>query len=244
MKRIQNRIRNLVIFSFLLQCGFQAQAQVQHSGWLASFNTIKLDDKWSVHFDGQLRSSDAIEHVQTLLLRPGINYHFKKGMISGGYGFIHNRRSSAGVTGYLNEHRFWEQLILNTKLSRISTAHRFRFEQRFLPQPVITNGELKSDDFATAYRLRYFIRNVLPLVKQPQFSKGAFVALQNEVFLNTGDKSAVNGKFFDQNRFYAAVGYRLSPKVDVEAGYLNQYVEGRRGFTNNHIAQLALYTRL
>ncbi|WP_366206523.1 hypothetical protein [Flavihumibacter sp. CACIAM 22H1] len=35
------------------------------------------------------------------------------------------------------------------------------------------------------------------------------------------------------------------PSLDLEIGYLNQYVNGRgSAFTNNHVAQLAVYTRL
>ena len=69
-----------------------------------------------------------------------------------------------------------------------------------------------------ANRFRYFNRAIISLKKQKPFVKGAFAAVQNEVFLNIGDKSAVNGKFFDQNRLYLAAGYRFSPKFDGEIG--------------------------
>ena len=65
------------------------QAQQQHSGWLASFNTFSLNNKWSIHFDAQVRSTDELEHVQTLLLRPGVNYHInKKISVTAGYGLL------------------------------------------------------------------------------------------------------------------------------------------------------------
>jgi len=51
------------------------------------------------------------------------------------------------------------------------------------------------------------------------FTQGFFAALQNEVFVNIGDPSPVNGKFFDQNRAYLAVGYRWSRQFDLEMGY-------------------------
>jgi hypothetical protein len=69
--------------------------------------------------------------------------------------------------------------------------------------------------------------------------------LQNEVFVNIGDKSAVNGDIFDQNRAYGAPGYRFSSRFDAEMGYLNQYINGRNdAFSNNPIVQMAVYTRL
>jgi hypothetical protein len=55
----------------------------------------------------------------------------------------------------------------------------------------------------------------------------------------------VNNEIFDQNRLYLALGYRLRKSFDLEAGYLNQYINGRgKTFGNNHILQLAGYVRL
>ncbi len=220
-------------------------AQTQFSGWLASFNTIGLNKKLSIHFDAQLRSTDKLEQVGMLLLRPGLNYHFTKSFTAtAGYAFIDGRRAIGNVSGLLAEHRIWQQAIYSHKLGSIAVAHRGRFEQRFLPKTVVQNNELEADGYNQAYRFRYFIRNIVPLTKGPAFTKGVFLAVQDEVFLNTGDKSAVNGKTFDQNRLYGAIGYRLPGKVDLEAGYMNQYISGRSGFTNNHIAQIAVYKRL
>ncbi|MBD0351761.1 MAG: DUF2490 domain-containing protein, partial [Flavisolibacter sp.] len=95
--------------------------------------------------------------------------------------------------------------------------------------------------------LRYFIRNIVPLTKltkDASFSKGFFFALQDEVFGNVGNTKAVNGKFFDQNRLYGAFGYRLPYKIDVEAGYMHQYISTVSNHVNNHIVQLAVYKRL
>ena len=220
------------------------QAQNQHSGWLASFNTIGLHNKWSLHFDAQLRSTDELKNIQTLLLRPGINYHFAKNMSATlGYAFIPNRKTVDEITGYIMEHRIWEQFLISHKWKTLTTTHRVRLEQRFLPVAAAKNTALEVTGHVAAHRLRYFIRNVLPLQSSPAFSKGFFLALQDEVFLNIGNKKAVNGKTFDQNRFYAALGYRIH-KIDLEAGYLNQYIKTTTSATKNHIAQVAVYKRL
>jgi hypothetical protein len=109
------------------------------------------------------------------------------------------------------------------------------------------NGELqKQGDFFNA-RLRYFIRSIIPLKKGPgAFGKGMFAALQNEIFCNVANLDKVNGYVFDQNRAYAAIGYRISPKMDIETGYMNQYTKSSASKENtaNHILQLAFYTRL
>jgi hypothetical protein len=238
MRRFLFLIVTLFFFSF-------SNAQVHFSGWLASFNTFSLNKKLSLHFDGQLRSTDELANVQTILLRPGLNVHVSKSWtLTGGYAYIANRRTVGVLSELLPEHRIWQQAIFAQKLSNIAIAHRFRFEERFLSKSKIVENELEADGYDPAFRFRYFIRGILPLTAQTAFTKGPFFALQNEVFLNTGDKSVVNGKTFDQNRFYAAIGYRLPGKMDIEAGYLNQYSTTRASFVNNHIAQIAVYKRL
>ena len=223
---------------------FSAKAQTQRSGWIASFNTFRLDNKWSIYFDAQLRSTDKIKNVQTFLLRPGINYHFNKSVSATlGYAFVHNRRTSGSVTDYVTEHRVWEQLLASHKFKTVSTSHRLRLEQRFLPVTTVNNNELEVIDRVTAHRLRYFIRNLLPFQKGSAFSKGFFAALQDEVFLNIANKDVVNGKTFDQNRFYVALGYRIS-KIDLELGYMNQYTKTASGSITNNIGQFAVYKRL
>jgi hypothetical protein len=223
-----------------------ATAQSQFTGWVASFNTFKVGKKISIHADAQIRSTDEIKQVQTFLIRSGLNFHLnKKTTVTTGYAFISNKRTVSNVSGYAPEHRIWEQLLYNHKLKNIFVSHRFRLEQRFISKSIVVNNELKNDGAVYANRFRYFIRNILPLKKEATFTKGMFVALQNEVFVNFGNTSTVNGKFFDQNRLYLATGFRLNPKADMEIGYINQYVNGRGSqFTNNHVLQLATYIRL
>ena len=236
-----------LILSFLLSSlFFMAKAQSQFTGWTAIFNTFKTGKKTSIHADVQLRSTDEIKQVQTLLLRTGLNIHLsKKIIVTAGYAFIRNKRIINNVSGYAPEHRIWEQLIYNHKLKNIFIAHRFRIEQRFLSKSIVVNNTLINDGTLYANRFRYFIRNILPFKKEASFKKGMFGALQNEVFVNIGNTSNVNGAFFDQNRFYLALGYRMSAKADLEIGYMNQYVNGRGSqFINIHIIQLAGYLRL
>jgi uncharacterized protein DUF2490 len=152
-----------------------------------------------------------------------------------------------------------------------AVQHRLRLEQRYLPKPVVQDNTLKNDGFTYSGRLRYFARGVIPLsgkgsnksdnqipgragsgnsgqqdaAKPAAFEKGFFASVQNEIFANLGDPSAVNGKFFDQNRAYFSLGYRFSKQFDLEAGYMNQYIRGTGdNSTNNHILQLATYLRL
>jgi len=237
----------VTLFVFILTSFFlYSNAQSQFSGWFAAFNTIKINKKISIHADVQLRSTDEIKQIQTILLRTGLNYHVNKKLIlTAGYAYIKNKRIFTNVTAFAPEHRIWEQLLYNHKLKNIFVAHRFRIEQRFIGKSLVVNNQYSTDGYLYANRFRYFLRNVLPLKKQKGFKEGMYVALQDEVFLNFENTANVNGKTFDQNRFYVAIGYRLSPKADLEIGYMNQYVNGKgTQFTNNHILQIASYFRL
>jgi hypothetical protein len=226
----------LAIFLFL---GLQAFSQTtqQTSGWLFLLNSTKFSDKWGMHLDVQLRSHDDLDGVKNFLFRPGVTYYISKNSNATlGYLLASTFHQVEGAPDrHTAEHRIWEQYIITHKIKTVNLQHRFRLEQRFI--------DAGAED-VFAQRLRYFIRGVLPLGEAKEaFTKGAFVALQNELFFNVQNKSKLNDHFFDQNRAYGAVGYRFSKKVDVEAGYMNQTIKGASNNTMNNIIQLALYTR-
>ncbi len=243
MRSIQPAIL-LILFAHLFL--FSKSQSKAVNGWLLLYNTYKVSSSLTFYFDGQLRRSDQLKNVQTIILRPGIQYNFSKTINATlGYAFVENRRTIGSVSGFAPEHRIWEQVQVVHPVSFTMLLHRFRLEQRFISTSVIVNNELQTNGNTYANRFRYFFRDVIPFNGKKKFSKGVFAVLQNEIFINIGDKSVVNEKYFDQNRAYAALGFRFSPKFDLEAGYLNQYVSGRsKSFTNNHNIQVASYIRL
>lgn len=245
------KLQLLTIILLIVVAKLSAQTQHQNSGWFMLVNNTKFNEKWGLQFDFQVRSADNWEHTRNILIRPGITYFINKNQnVTLGYllaqtynpefdfidvspGVILNRTA--------NEHRIWEQYIINHKIKSVFATHRFRLEQRFVQRSMALPG-VEPDFFAQ--RFRYFFRLIQPLQKtEATFTKGAFVALQNEVFLNLQNKSELNNKVFDQNRAYLAAGYRFSKQFDIEAGYMNQATKGRTNNTVNNIIQLALYTR-
>ena len=216
-----------------------AQTQHQNTGWFLFLNNTKFNEKWGLQFDLQIRSADDWGHVRNTLVRPALQYFINKNSnVALGYLWQTTQVKQSGTDDYisLNEHRIFEQYIYNHKISSVFASHRLRVEQRFIER--IANEDLFSQ------RFRYFFRLIQPLQKtQPTFTKGAFVALQNEIFLNLQNKKELNNSVFDQNRAYLALGYRFSKKMDIEAGYMNQTVKGLANNTINNIVQLALYTR-
>ena len=235
-----------LLFIFTGSFIFRAGAQSQFSVWLATFATVKAGKKTSIHSDVQWRSTDQVKHMQTLLIRSGLNFHLgKQWTATAGYAFTYNRRNVSDVSGYAPEHRIWEQVMYQHKFNTMTLAHRLRLEQRFIGQSTVQNNELETDSYGYANRVRYFVRTITPFRPQNTFTKGIFGVVQEEVFLNFGNSDYTNGKTFDQNRIFLAIGYRLNATYDIEAGYMNQYSRGRGdAFTNNHILQLSANIRL
>ena len=67
-------------------------------------------------------------------------------------------------------------------------------------------------------------------------AKTPFIAIMNEVFLNFGKKIIYNT--FDQNRFFAGVGYQLTPHLNAQLGYMNifqQEASGNKYMSTNAI---------
>ncbi len=222
----------------MLGCAASAQTN-EASGWGAWFHTQKFSNKWGASFDGQFRSAHQGAYLKNVLLRPSVNYYFDKSKhLDLGYAYVAaNGRTAAGDKTFRPEHRIFQQFIVSHKAAtNTAVTHRFRLEQRFL-------GQTTTQPDVFAQRFRYFARAVIPLNKDAVFTRGSFVALQNEAFANVQNKAKINKHVFDQNRAYAAFGYRLSKMMDVETGYLNQYIKQAEAYTINHVIQIALYTR-
>ena len=230
-------IQKIILFTLIFSCasvGATAQSTQEQSGWIFFLNGTKFNNKWGMHLDVQLRTHDEWNGLKNFIFRPGLTYHLSSNQnITLGY-FL-------GTTTFdqntISEHRIWEQYIISHPALKGNLSHRFRLEQRFIP-------DAATDSNFFAQRFRYFIRHMQPLKpNEGTFTKGPFIALQNELFFNVQNKDKLNGKFFDQNRAYLAAGVRFSKKFDAELGYMYQFVDGRAINTSNNIVQLALYTR-
>jgi hypothetical protein len=207
----------------------------EHTYWGAWFGSTGLGDGWSITSDVQLRSSSDGDGLRNTLLRAGLTRALDaRNALTGGYAWI-GTHDNPGAD--LAEHRIWQQYVHGAAFGRAALTHRLRLEQRFVePSPGAARG--------FSQRLRYFARAVEPLQGEGPFQAGPFLALQNETFLTLQQASYTNGRLFDQNRAYVALGWRFERRFDVELGYLNQFVERRGRDTMAHVVQLAFYTRL
>lgn len=228
-----------------------AQTSTQFSGWFAEVARVELKNKFSLRIESQFRSTNEWQGLQQWLIRLGLNYDIKRNQIlTAGYAYFSTFRTVSGVSGYVPENRIWEQYVFepasNIKGHFIKFHNRVRLEQRFIGQPQNVIGQLETNSYVYAQRIRYLFRSIIPFAKTAtDFTCGTYITVQDELFFNFGDLSPVNGHSFDQNRIYFAVGYRFSPTIDWEIGYMNQFIQNSGAAkTSNNILQVATNIRL
>lgn len=208
-----------------------------YQNWYTYFGTMKLNNKWAVPFDVQLRIRDGISNKGQLLMRGGLQYSLtKQDHILLGYAYVPTY-SNASET-WLPEQRIFEQYIHKAK--KIDMTHRVRLEQRWVAQPSTPGSVHTIGDWRYGNRARYFNRTQRA-IKHKQATTPFYVALQDEIFLNLWGND-ISNLLFDQNRFLAAFGYQFNTKLKADIGYMNQLIQVTSGAkTMNHILHFSVF---
>ena len=213
-----------MIFTTFISKNVKGQNIEENLGsWWMYFGTHKFSEKYSLHYETQLRNYEIVSNFNQLLPRVGLNYHIDKNTsITAGYAWIPTQTSMGeGFDGDLvTENRIWQQFILKNKVGNINFRHRYRLEQRW-----IKLGE------ETKYknRARYMLSLRLPISKNED--SPLFISLYDEIFLNISDTP------FDQNRLFAALGYQINKQMNFQLGYLRH----RSGALDLNRLQLAVF---
>lgn len=219
----------------------QESAEDKIGNWLMYFGTTKMSEKFSIHTEAQFRYFETTGSIDQLLLRTGLNYHFKnykdqKSSLTLGYGQIYSYPyEKSKKTSYSNEYRIWQQLITNSVMGPINLNHRYRLEQRWVDKADITKYY---------NRARYRLMLTLPLFRcsdkkadyAHQILPGTtYLGIYDEMFINLEGKNNLA-----QNRLYFAIGHKLNSNLNFQVGYLNQIL----GNTAYHRLQFGLFINL
>jgi hypothetical protein len=136
------------------------------------------------------------------------------------------------------------QLTTYDKIGRVAITYRFRYELRWVgngqPSTPVYNKSgydffhgLGMQNCTFKQRLRIFFRTDIPFKGTTIDAKEFYFAWQNELWVGLGNKTG-NSNFLDQNRAYAAIGYKLPQDIRIEIGYLNQVVPQGISTINGH----------
>lgn len=204
-------------------------------GWFNYFGDHPLGkSKWSVHLEGQFRRHELILSWQQLLLRPAINYDVNKTLtLTAGYANARSYSYSdlSPASPATTEHRLWEQALVRYRVQKAALTTRLRLEQRFLG-----SSNPATPGYRYENRFRAWEQITLPLRGKMYFTA------YDEIWFYI--KPYVSKSVFDQNRAYAAAGFRVKPSVRVEVGYMNQAVFQRSGLVHesNHTFMLSVFS--
>lgn len=212
------------------------KAENELGNWLMYFGTHKISEKYSLHYETQLRNYEVISNFNQLLPRVGLNYHINNSsIVTAGYAFIptQNEFDKGWGEEMVTENRIWEQFILRNSINRVKIRHRYRLEQRWIKKVDVIqiSNNTSLSEFSTSYknRARYMFSVKLPISKNEE--SPLFISLYDEIFLNISDNP------FDQNRLFAALGYKVNKQMNIQLGYLRH----RAGSLNLNRLQFAVF---
>ena len=173
-------------------------------------------------FDGQTRYSEDVGRLGVSIVRPGLGYKLSENLsLWTGYAWVVSQTSG---NENATDNRFWQQATYKIcDCEAGSFSGRTRFESRFFR----SGGN-------TGFRIRQLFKWTYPL------SEAWYSSLWNETFfaLNDTDFGAEAG--YDQNRTHLGLGWRVLPKLKVEAGYLFNNINRSSGSNlDNHNFSLA-----
>jgi len=206
-------------------------------GWLGIFNTVKLNKKWSTHFEFQYRRAEFIQHSQQNLYRAGVNYDaLPNAQIRFGFAtvttFPYGDYPINAFGKTFGENRFFEMVALHQKLFTLQLTHRLMLEQRWIRKFSAQSVE-KADGISYSNRFRYMFRAQLPVGVRKE--KKSYLAAFDELFVSFGKNVGEN--IFDQNRTAFLIGRSFSKVFRVEGGYFCQILQLSREIENKNLIQ-------
>ena len=216
-------IRVLVLAgAMLLPAAALAQTPVdrdQLGAWYMLYWSTRFDDSaMGLQGDVQHRNWNAGTDLEQLLIRAGLTYSVPESPVLLTGGLAHITSGAFGDSDETSaERRVYQEALVRQRLGRVvSLRHRYRYEQRWV------DGQ----DFRT--RFRYALFGDVGLNGRGTGNGSIYLALYNEVFLN-GQLEIGPGRTverFDRNRFYTALGFGVSDRAQLQAGYMIQTLPG------------------
>lgn len=238
------RALSLIVIITFLAFGLNAQKQVIQieKTFLGVFNQTRFSNRLGLWTDLHHRMTDdyfgrPLQSLGRIGLSLFVTDNFR---ITAGYCLAYNYPPK-GFRASKIEHRPWQQLFFRQNIGKIQTIQILRLEERY--NQIVVNDEASSH-FHYTNRLRYNFLLLLPFSKQGIVPKKLFGVLNNEVFINFGKNVMYN--VFDQNRFFAGLGYQISKHSSLHVGYMNIFQQQATGnkFENSDCIRLFFYHSL
>jgi len=235
-----------LLFVLISTVGFsqanQKQVTTDEKLFAGYFNQTRLSSRFGLWSNVHYRTTDHfVNRSFQALGRLGVTFfatdHFR---ITAGYCFAYSFPEK-GLTHGKIEHRPWQQLLFKQDYRGVQTIQQLRLEERY--NQIVINDEA-THRYLYTNRLRYSYMILIPFSKNGVSPGKPFLVLNDEVFVNFGKNITYN--VFDQNRFFAGVGYSFNKANSVHVGYMNIYQQKPSGnsFINSHCIRVFYYHNL
>jgi len=226
--------KSILLLAFLSfsTVGF-AQEDNDLGAWYIYFGNFRFTESpWAIHGEAQYRNHNTIGDLEQLLLRTGLQYNHKSGNASflAGYGSI-TSQAEGDATNSIHENRVYQEVILKQTIGKVGFMHRFRYEQRWI----------ENQDFRTRFRYAIFVN--VPINSLALGEKGSwYVQGYDELFIN-GEKLDDKVEYFDRNRLYLGLGYRVVKNLAFQVGLMQQATDSKSKTYLQFTAFHQLYSR-
>ncbi|AUP77959.1 DUF2490 domain-containing protein [Flavivirga eckloniae] len=215
-------ISTLIIILTISLSHAQTSPEDKLGAWYTYFGNHRLSNKISIVAGGQIWAYEPATNLNLFLAKLGLNYHINNKLkVELGYSFLDIDKSIVPKAGsHVFENRLSGQIAYNHKLNKLPIDHRLRIEHRMFNLP---NGH------SDKRRLRYRLGTKIKL------NKLLFIRINNEVL------STIEDDFSTANRFYTALGIKLTKSSNLQLGYLNRHLF--RKDINLHRLQVGLFIK-
>lgn len=173
--------------------------------WSTTNINLKINDKWQVFAESQLRSLKFYDNFHYYEVKTGITYKIKPNFyVNSGFGNYNTYGENGDFATPIKqkEIRTWIQLVFKNPLNFMLVEHRYRAEQRY------TNLGYRN-------RFRYRLSAKVPIFKGKE--KEYFLLGWNELFFTN------NEPFFERNRLFLGGGFDINKNLAIQTGYIYQF---------------------
>lgn len=228
-----------VLIALMIALSFFKTNAQEAENYYSSWNTIdigiKINYKWSINSEFNIRRTDFLEKWEQFIIRPFVHYKVSKELdLAFGYSYIDNNSfSDFRAPIDFKEHNIFQQLTIKHPFSKFSLQHRLRFEERFKQNIIEVAPENYIID-GTNYRnrLRYKFQVTIPL-KIFASNRKLNLVLYDELHLDFED--SFRPEAIDQNRMNISLSYRINDHIKIRSGYNDIYFVRSNTNSNNRI---------
>lgn len=231
----------IVLLFFQLSVLAQKKIINQQLIWYGYYNTLSINENWNLKTEIQERQFINPSAQHQLVFRANIERKL-----------VESWNASVGMTYFLQSSHnpddasdlvvpeLRPDIGFNNRRehSFMTVTHKYKAEARFFHD--VKNNELVGGYRFSNFRLRYQLGFDIPLLKKENREK-IIVKVKDEVMFNIGSKIVKNT--FDQNRIYLGLHYVITPKLSIEAGYMNWFQQQKTGidFYNRDIIRFSIF---